>query len=375
MKYKTLSSFNLKDKTVLVRSDLNSDLKNGKPIISDRIRESVKTISELKRKKAKVIIMAHQGRPKTKNFTSLREHAKLLSKFTKVKFVSDVIGLKAIKAIKNLKPGQALLLENVRTLKQEYHPDRSEFERYLVPLFDIYINDAFSNSHRNNASVVSFPKYIKKHGIGRLMEKELKALEKIKSKKGLYILGGAKPEDNIKLLKSKNKVIATGLFDSLCLMAKGQKLGKQELVVKKYKPLIKKIKNKVKKVGTSIDFIDETGKIISINELPLNKKLLGIGPKTIENIKSEIKKYKVIFMKGPAGVYHGKRFAGGTKEILKAIAKNKGTTILGGGHLNTFLEEYKISKSSFTYVSLSGGALIAYLAGEKLPGLEVLKRK
>src|SRR3989344_2357911 len=169
--FKTISSLDVKGKKVLLRVDLNSEIINKKPIISQRIIEHAKTIKELKKRQAKVIIIAHQSRKGKKDFTSLREHSKLLNRLVKVKFVHDIIGKKAEK-------------------------DKIE----------IYINDAFSICHRNETSIVSLPKIIKEKAIGRVLENELKQIEKIKvdDENTLFILGGNKVEDIILLINKKN---------------------------------------------------------------------------------------------------------------------------------------------------------------------------
>lgn len=378
---KTLSDFDLKGKTVILRTDLNSDVVKGRLLKSERIQQAAKTISELKRKKAKVVIIAHQGQPRKSDFISLKQHARQFSNYTKVKFVPDILGKKAESAIKNLKPGQAILLENIRFEKQEFMPEKNKENniiKKLVPLADIYVNDAFSVCHRKQASVVSFPKYLP-HCIGRVFEQELKALKKITLKNCLYILGGAKPEENIRLLK-KNKVLACGLFGQLCLIAKGKNLGAQNKYLKKElhitKKLIEELKRKLKNVETPIDFavkIKGKRKELLLEQFPSKYEIFDIGKKTIEKYVREIKKAKSVYMKGPAGFCAEKQFCKGTKAILQAVAKNKGFSLIGGGHLSDAIKQTKINKNRFSHISLSGGALLRYIASEKLPGLEALK--
>ncbi|MCK5149615.1 phosphoglycerate kinase [Candidatus Pacearchaeota archaeon] len=368
---KTLSDFNLKNKTVLLRTDLNSDVVNNKLLPSERIKKSVKTILELKKKKAKVVILAHQGRPKESDFISLKQHAKLLNKYVKVKFVKNIIGKKAEKEIKNLKSGEILLLENIRFLKDEFNPGKNKIIKKLIPLLDFYVNDAFSICHRKQTSITSFPKYLP-HCAGRLLEQEVKALKKIKIKNCLYILGGAKPEDNIKLLKG-NKVLACGLFGQLCTIAKGKNFGAQNRYLKNKLYLIKKLKKKLKNVLTPVDFavkVNKKRKELLLKEFPSKYEIFDIGKKTIKEYIAEIKKAKAIYMKGPAGFCADKKFCKGTKAILNAITKHKRFSLIGGGHLN---DAIKTNKNKFNHISLSGGALLRYIAGEKLPGLEVLK--
>jgi phosphoglycerate kinase len=218
---------------------------------------------------------------------------------------------------------------------------------------------------------------MKKRGIGRLMEKELKALGSINLKNCLYILGGAKPEDNVKLIDKKN-IFAAGFFDHLCLVAKGYNLGKQKEIIKNDFKLIPKIKKNLSHIKTSVDFaISDEGKyeIVGLEDLPVKSRLYDIGPTTIELIKAEIRKSLYVFMKGPIGYFEKKEFSKGTVEVLKALSKSQAEVIIGGGHINTCIEKYKINKKSFKHISLAGGALIQYLSGKKLPGLEVLKKR
>lgn len=235
MNFKTLDSYDFKDKKVLLRTDINSDVVEGKVIIGEKIKEASITIKELLKKKAKVVVIAHQGNFGKEDFIGLEQHSKLLNKYVKINFVKDVIGVDAIEAIKSLKSREAILLDNIRFVDDETEPNKHKENRILMilaPLFEIYINDAFSVSHRDHTSLTGFPKVIKNSCVGRSLEKELNALEKISIKDCLYILGGAKPEENIKLLKGK-KVLACGLFAQLCLVSCGKNLGFQNEFLKK----------------------------------------------------------------------------------------------------------------------------------------------
>ena len=373
----------IKGKRVLLRTDLNSDVYRGKVILSERIKEAALTISYLKKKGARVVVIAHQGRPGKEDFVSLKQHAKFLNKWVKIKFVGDLVGEKAVKEILKLKNGEAILLENLRFEEDEFKPWKKDniLIKKLVPLMDIFVNDAFSVCHREQTSIVSFPKYLPSYA-GLLLEKEIKALKKVKIKKCLYILGGAKPEDNIKLL-GKNKVLACGLFAQTCLVAKGKKLGKQEEYLEKnikdFKKIVEKLKlklAKLKNIKFPLDFavkVNGNRKELSLEEFPNNYEIYDIGSKTMKVYKEEIKKAKAVYMKGPAGFCAEKQFCKGTKEILKAIAYSRAFSVIGGGHLSDAIRNAKIKKSKFNHISLSGGALLRYIAGEKLPGLEVLK--
>lgn len=376
---KTLSDFDFNGKRVILRADLNSDHKNKKILISERILEASKTIKELKDKKARIVVIAHQGQKGKSDFLSLEQHAKFLNKFVKIKFVEDITGNKALNVIKNVKPGEAILLENLRYDNDELNPDKKENHfMKLVPLFDVYVNDAFSVCHRKHFSIVGFPKYLPSCA-GRLLEKEVNALKKIKVKRTLYILGGAKPGDYLNLLGG-NKVLACGLFGQSCLAAKGKDLGFQNKYLEKEASLDEKLKKdlrkKMKNIITPVDFgvkVNGKRKELSLEDFPSKYEIYDIGEKTINKYVSEIKKAKSIYMKGPAGDFSSRGFEKGTFAILKAIADSKVFSLIGGGHLSDSITKSKIPKAKFGHISLSGGALLDYLAGEKLPGLEALK--
>jgi phosphoglycerate kinase len=379
MKISSLKNSDLKGKTVLLRVDINSPVEKGRVQNSERIRQAASTIKLLKADKAKVVVLAHQGRPGKKDFLSLKQHSVLLNKLTKVMFVRDVCGEKALSEIRKLKKGEAILLENIRGVKDEFHDKKSILIKNLVSVSDIFVNDAFSVCHRRQASVSGFPKFLKSYA-GPNLEKELRALEKIKIKNCVYVLGGSKPEENILLLKG-NKVFACGIFGQMCLLSFGKKLGKNndrenKKIVQDYEKTIKKLKRKSGKIQTPEDFaVKIRGKRseIDLKDFPTEHIIYDIGEKTIKKYVREIKKSKAVFMKGPAGYAQNKLFIKGTKEILKAISQSRGFSVLGGGHLSSALKNTGISGKKFNHVSLSGGALIEYVAGKKLPGLEALK--
>lgn len=381
---KTLDDFDFSGKLVLLRTDLNSDVADGKVLMSERIKESAITINELIRKKARVVVIAHQGNPGKPDFISLKQHSMFLKKFVKIDFVDDIIGEKAYNAISSLKNGKAILLENIRFNNDEIDADKKDNSLIsLAERFDIYVNDAFSVCHRNHSSIVLFPRIIKNKCAGRILEKEVNALKKIKIKECLYILGGAKPEENIKLL-GKNKAIACGLFGQLCLVSLGKELGYQDEYLKKgalfkipYNDFLKTLKEKLSKslVETPVDFAvleKNKRKEILISEFPNDFEIMDIGSKSIEKFKNLIKSAKAIYMKGPAGDCSDKRFCKGTFEILKAVSECKGFSLIGGGHLSDAIRDSGINKKKFGHISLSGGALLSYIAGEELPGLTAL---
>ncbi len=381
MRLKTLGDFNFKGKWVLLRSDLNSDIINGKVIRGARIRESAKTIAKLKKEGAKVVILAHQGNPNKKNFLGMKQHAKLLGNY--VKFIEDVVGSRAINAIKKMKDGDVILLDNVRKVEDEFSPNKKNNQLLLrlLPLFDIFINDAFSVSHRNQTSVVGFTRKMSS-GIGLLFEKEIRALEKISVKNSLFVLGGAKPESNIKLLGRGNEVLVCGLFGQVCLAATGFDFGYQNKFLEKtvlveggYVNFLKRVKRKLKDAETPVDFaIDVNGgrKEFSLSRFPMEYEIEDLGKATIEKYCKQIRKAKSVYMKGPAGFAEDVKFRKGTTALLKAASECKGFSLVGGGQLSEAIAKSGIPKKKFGHVSLSGGALLRFVAGEKLIGLKAL---
>jgi len=376
----TLSTFhdlkNLRGKKILLRVDLNCGISKRKVIESPRIKAHSDTIKFLLSKKAKVVVVAHQGL-QNEDCETLKQHSKLLNKYVKVKFVNEIVGKKAWSAISSMKNGEALLLENVRFLKDEYsHSTNSTFVNFIKEAgFDYYVNDAFSVSHRNHVSMVAFPK-IFPSAMGLVFEKELKSAEKLKSKlkNCLFVLGGAKYNDMFPLLKNK-KILASGKLGNLLLISRGFNLGKENKNFGKDVKLLGKLKN-YPWIAAPIDLainVNGKRKEISINEFPQNYPVKDIGQETIKIFKEEISRAKAVFFKGSPGFFQHENFEKGTREILNAIANSPAFSVVAGGQGSDAIKKFKIPKRKFSYISLSGGSLVAYLAGEKLPGLEALK--
>ena len=376
MKGKTINDLDLRGKRVLLRIDINSEVIGNKVQDNPRFQAHASTIKRLLKKKAVVVILAHQGRPGKKDFTNLKQHAKILNKYVKVKYVEDVAGKKALREIEKLKGEEALLLDNVRKLKGEFFPGKNLFVKKLSKRFDYYVNDAFSVCHRKNSSVVDFPKYLKS-AIGPNVEKELNNLDKLKSslKQSVFILGGNKPEDVVMLI-SKNKVLTTGILSLIALQTKGYKLGLEDSKLRSYNNIKRIIRENSR--GTLIPkdvaiSINGKRKEISVKSLPTNKLILDIGSKTLKNYCKEIRNSKAVFFKGATGNIEKKGFDKGTKELLKCISKTSGFSVIAGGSSSAMISKLKINKKSFSHVSLSGGALVYYLSNKKLPGLESIK--
>lgn len=406
-KFLTLDDFDVKDKVVLVRVDFNSPVDpQTKRIIDDtRIRvHGETTIRELSERGAKVVILAHQGRPGDPDFIPLEQHAQILGRILgkPVKFVDDVYGEKAKKAIRELESGEILVLDNVRNFPKEAKdapPEehtKSELVANLAPLADLFVNDAFAAAHRSHASIIGFTVLLPS-AAGRVMEKELKALSKVMEspeKPCIYILGGAKADDSLRISKYvldnniADHVLTAGLTGQLFLVAKGYNLGKlnMELLGKNkllnLAPGIKELIDKYPdRIETPIDLaveVEGKRKEITIDELPTDYLIYDIGTKTIKKYTEMIKKAKSIVFSGPPGAFEKEEFRKGTKALFETIAFSKAFSLIGGGHSIAAVQSLGLA-DKMSYISTAGGALIEFLMGRKLPGVvaleEAAKRK
>jgi len=344
---RTLKSFKIKDKSVLVRCDFNVPLDKEGNILDDfRIKQTLPTIEYLIEKGAKVILMSHLGRPEGKVVESLRltpiQNRLMEYLDVQVSKAPDCIGEEIEKWSREMQPGEILLLENLRFHKKEKENNEG-FARKLAKLGDIYINDAFSVCHRNHASIVGILKYLPA-GVGFLLGKEVKVLSQIiKNPKRplVVIIGGSKVEDKAKMVEKFSEI--------------GDWLLVGNLIAKEIKEKKMKIKN-LEKIISPI----------------LNEKMLDLDERTIENFKEKIFLAKTIFWVGPLGKIEEKKYQKGTKEIAKAIINSEAFSVIGGGETVEFINKIGLI-DKFNHVSTGGGAMLEFLSGEKLPGLEVLK--
>ncbi|RZN42897.1 MAG: phosphoglycerate kinase [Methanophagales archaeon ANME-1-THS] len=390
----TLDDFDVAGKTVLFRADVNSVVIDGKVQMKERIVENAKTIQELSEMDAKVVILAHQGRPGGADFLPLEQHAELLATILGLSYVDDIMGPAAREAIKKLGKGDVLLLDNVRMLAEETldkTPEehaKSNFVRRLAPLADLYINDAFSVAHRSHASVVGFPMVLDA-GVGRLMERELRALERAVhriERPCVYVLGGVKPEEvfdiiDFALTRDVDYILTTGMIGNLFLYAGGI------IPLKVEKDLLESVSRAeriLERAGTRIKYPEDVAievegrrEEVPVEQVKPNQPIYDIGEKTIANYSEIIRNARTVIMKGPMGFYENKEFAKGTREIFKAISTSDAFSLLGGGHTSAAISEVGMDKREMmhAHVSLAGGAFLRYLLGKPLPGIEVLKRK
>jgi phosphoglycerate kinase len=393
--YLTLEDFELRDKRVLLRLDINVPLDPSTNQILDdtRIVAARPTLEALTQ--AKVAVLSHQSRPGRDDFTSLQEHSILLQKNCpqRVKFVDDVIGPTARESIKEIKRGEVLLLDNVRLCAEENLERKAEkltqtnLVKRLAPLFEVYVNDAFAAAHRSQASLVAFP-HVLPAAAGKLLEKELAALKRLFAEPGrpsTYILGGAKVEDkvpvidNILSMGKANYVLVGGNVGKVFLKAEGQKFSpsdEEELgdvtdeVLKANQILAKHRKHIVlpSDFGTYKDGrrVDAT-----LDKLSRMGRSLDIGETTAKEFSAIISQSKTVVANGPMGVFEQEGFENGTKTVLEAMAGTNAFTVIGGGHLVGYAGILGIA-DHFSHVSTAGGAMLSLLAGEDLPAITAL---
>lgn len=394
MKIRTLKDLSsLKGKKVLLRVDFNVPLKKDGSVQDDtRMVESLATIKYLQKKGAKIIIVSHLGRPdgKIKEELRLTKVAKHLQKILKkpVKKVDECIGEKVEKAIAQLKDGQILMLENVRFHKEEEACEEN-FTKKLAALADIYVNDAFGTAHRRHASTAGVADYLKAYA-GLLMEKEIKHLSPLLDKKIArpltMIFGGAKIDTKIGIiqhfLKKADYFLMGGALANTFLYAAGHDVG-GSLYEKDKKEVAQKIMKEAGKdkfilpvdVVVSNDISDKAKtKNVLISDVAPDMKILDIGKQSALNFCKILAKSKTVIWNGPLGLCEFKPFQKGTEVVGKFLAKKRCTSILGGGDTADSLKRLKIKPTKFTHVSTGGGACIEFLSGEKLPGIEALRK-
>lgn len=387
-----LTDINMKGKTVLLRADFNVPLDEFGNITDDtRIFEELPTIRYILKQGAKLIICSHLGRPKGEfdQTYSMFPVAQQLIKYliNKVHFAVDVVGPDAIQKAKNLKEGEVLILENLRFHKEEEANDLY-FAKKLASMADIYIDDAFGTIHRKHASIHRVAKLLPNNGMGFLMGKEINTIEKAMrnpDRPFVAILGGAKVADKIgvvkNLMEKADCVLIGGAMSFTFLKAQGVNVGTSivdEKSLELAKGILEKAKEEGKKLILPVDVAVSTNyspnskaRFCKIENIPENYMGLDIGPRTIKIFKQKIKEAKTIIWNGPMGVFEFPEFAAGTYQVAKAISKNKGLTIVGGGDTVAAVKLYKLSKK-ISHISTGGGATLALLEGAELPGYDAL---
>ena len=401
-KFLTLDDFDFKDKVAIVRVDFNSpiDPETKKILDATRIRaHGETTIKELVEKGAKIVVLAHQGRMGKPDFIPLKQHAEILGEVLgkPVKYVNDLFGEKAKKAIKELKSGEVLVLENVRTYPAETKkgtPEehaKTELVQKLAPLADVFVNDAFATAHRAHVSIVGFTAVLPSVA-GRIMERELKSLSRVlenPEKPCVYILGGAKADDSLEISKYvldngiADYVLTGGVTGQLFLAAKDFDLGKPNMdflkqnqlleLIPGIKELMAKYSDAVKVPADVAVEVDGKRREVLVRDMPTDYPIFDIGPETVKNYGEIIRRAKSIVLSGPMGVFENSEFSYGTRKIFGEVADSKAFSLAGGGHTVAALKEFGLAEK-ISYISTAGGALIEFLMGKKLPGVVALEK-
>ena len=385
-------------KTVLLRLDLNSPIDPSSLSILDdkRFREHLPTIQALK--ESRLIIITHQSRPGKKDFTTLETHAEKLEQLIKrpVRYIDDIFGHFARESARSQKPGDVLMLENVRfnaeenlTMKPE-EAAKCHLVRGLASIGDLFVNDAFGTSHRSQPTMVGLP-FVMRSVAGLLMEKEVLTLSKIFSnapRPVSIVLGGTKVDDSIAVAhhmleyQIADQVIVIGVVANIFLQAMGYDIGKPSAL------LIQQLKYE-KEIGKARELLKEFGERIIVPEwiavreegarneypvsaIPPDAPVLDLGMDSVLSLSERIRESGTVVFNGPAGVFEDRDFATGTFELLKAASKTP-FSIIGGGHTAAVVEQLGIEKD-FTHISTGGGACIEFLTGRKLPAVEALER-
>jgi len=390
---KTVRDIDVKGKKVLMRVDFNVPLKDGVVTDDTRVRAAIPTIQYLKEQGAAIILMSHLGRPKgdcPEPELSLKPAADKLAELTgyDVKFVPDTYGDEAAAACAAIKPGEIVVLENVRFLKAEKKND-PEVAKKLASYGDIFVLDAFGTAHRAQGSVVGPAAYLPAVA-GFLLEKEVDTLTSIfaePERPFVAIVGGSKVSSKIgvldHLIDSADTLIIGGGMAYTFFLAKGYTVGtslKEEDWVERAGEMLKKAEAKGVKILLPIDnvvapeFKDEPGTVVASDAIPDDQMGMDIGPKTEELYAEAIKGAKTVFWNGPTGVFEFENFQHGTKAVAEAVAEVKaagGTSIIGGGDSVAAINKFGLA-DKMSWISTGGGASMELVEGKALPGVEAL---
>lgn len=403
----TLDEFDVRGKTVLCRVDMNQpvDRENDTLKSTQRIEACSVTVKELADKGAKVVLLAHQGSDiEYKNFYCTRPHAKVLSSLLgkEVKWIDDVTGPAARQAIRELKDGEVLLLDNVRFCSEEQtlfemklqltHEQQAKTEvvTKLAPLADMYVCDAFAAAHRDQPTLCGFEQVLPS-AMGRLFEKEYCVISELMSAPArpcLFVLGGAKISDAFMMMDTvlsngtADKILTGGLVGNILLAAKGENIGKgsHDFIYKSnYGEYIEKAKDIYAKYADKIVLPSDFGyvedgvrKECAIGAVPENISAVDIGKETIAAYEKCIAEASTVFVNGPMGIFEQEASEAGTKAVFEALGNTEAYTVVGGGDSVTAAKKYKVT-GKLGYVCTGGGALIRFLTGEELPVVKALR--
>lgn len=388
----TIREADLKGKKVLIRVDFNVPLKEGKVTDATRIKAALPTIKFILEGGASLVVMTHLGRPKGKKNPDFslapvaKEFEKLLG--SPVKLASDVIGDEVKAEVDALKPGEVLLLENVRFYAEEEKNDEA-FAKELSSYGDIYCNDAFGTAHRAHASTEGVSHFLPSYA-GFLIEKEVKFMAPLlenPEKPFVAVIGGSKVSTKITVLESLaktcNTIVIGGGMAYTFLKVQGHEIGKslfEEDFIETAKAFLDKAAEKGVKVILPVDHVcaaefNENAAPIVVDGADVPSDLLGmdIGPKTVKLIVDAIKSAKSVVWNGPMGVFEFASFAKGTEEVAKALAASDAISVVGGGDSVAAINKFGLA-DKISHVSTGGGASLEFLEGRILPGIKALEK-
>ena len=404
---RTLDELEVKGKTVLCRVDINQpvDRASGTLKSINRIRACVPTVRELSDKGAKLVLMAHQGSDiEYKNFYTTKPHAAVLTELLgrEVKWIDDVCGPAAREAIRSLKDGEILLLDNVRFVSEEQtlfetklrltHEQQAKtlLVEKLAPLADLYVCDAFAAAHRDQPSLCGFEQVLPS-AMGRLFEQEYCTVSQVMEepvRPCVFVLGGAKISDAFLMMQTvlsrgvADKILTGGLVGNIFLTALGENIGQGSvdfILKSNYGEYIDRAKELYARYGEKIllprDLAwveDGVRKEAVLGSVPAEIASVDVGSETAAAYREEILSAGTVFVNGPMGVFEKPESEYGTKTVWQAIADTKGHTVLGGGDSITATEKYKLTEQ-MDYICTGGGALIRFLSGEELPVVKALR--
>lgn len=396
----TLDDLDLHGNRVLVRCDINAPIEQGRVAGTSRLAAAARSIRALIDRGAGVVVLAHQGRPGREDFVPLEEHAGILADALghPVEWVPHVEGPEALDAVRAVEPGEVLLLENVRgaegetdNVAAEEHAQRAWVEA-LADEVSCFVLDAFPACHRSHASIVAFPVLLPS-AAGPLLQSELEALARAteagQERSTALVLGGAKVEDALKVIHHHLKqgladtVLAGGLVGELMLAAQNFDLGgptREVLAATGAIDHLERARTLAEDHGDRIvapvDLAQDLGgrEEIPVEDLPAKGKILDIGEATGQRFAEAIQAADTVVLNGPMGAYEQDGFEHGTAMVLDAMARSDAFTLVGGGHTITAMEKLGHDPADYDHVSLAGGALITYLTGGVLPGLEALEQ-
>ena len=403
----TLDDFDVKGKTVLCRVDMNQPVDRASDSLKSiqRITACAPTLKELSDKGARVVVMAHQGSDiEYKNFYNTRPHARVLSELLgcEVKWIEDVCGPTARDAIRNMKDGEIILLDNVRFCSEEQtlfelnlkltHEQQAHTQvvEKLAPLGDLYVCDAFAAAHRDQPTLCGFEQVLPS-AMGRLFEREYCVVSELMEKPEhpcTFVLGGSKISDAFMMMETvlasgaADKVLTGGLVGQILLASQGKEIGSGTRgFIKKsgYGEFIEKAKGIYEKYADRIVLPIDLAQVVSgarveaeIGAVPADFDALDIGEKTAKTYREIILASKTVFANGPVGVFEKRESALGTEALFHALADTEGYTVVGGGDSVTAAKQFGVT-DQLGYICTGGGALIRFLTGEELPVVKALR--